>query len=315
MKLLSVLILFIGLKGLAAQVYLDVHIHDQGNMDSQLSENRILNLMNQESGFNHAFVLSHSYNLPMPDGKDQPKYAKAAFVDMLHTSQLVSKYPKYLSGLCGIRLEWQSLTEMTEKCFNLPNMIGLKIRYARGEKGISSYSKPLELILTKYSEKIRIILLHLPTGFKKQESNSLEARKVVNQEIETLVHVAQKHKNTIFVVAHSGNNPNTVIALSKFKMKNIFVEVSGVAGSVFNNTDKDFQYSDFINSWKTLGVDQVLFGSDIEAEDNLEFASRIFKGEVDSIISNSLLTENEKNIILIENGKKILKFARPDLFD
>ena len=123
------------------QVSLDVHIHDQESSADNLSEQRINYLLKDESKIKHGFLLSYSFNWPVPDGSERRKVEKIIKDDMLHTSQLVSKNPKQLSGLCGIRLDWKNLNELTRYCLKLPHMVGLKIRAENGVPGIAQYKK------------------------------------------------------------------------------------------------------------------------------------------------------------------------------
>lgn len=292
------------------QVALDVHVHDEMPGSEGFAHKRIDYLLTQRA--NHAFILSSSFLW-----KDE-SLSGEILETMKHTSELARENPTRLTGLCGIRLEWHKLQELTRNCLHMPYMRGLKLRMATGEKGITYFERPLTELLRSNDNEIKVILMHLPTGFTKSRSSDIDTRHFILSEVLTLVHLASSFPKTIFIVAHSFNNPSAVLALAKElrnkRLENIFLDISNVAGKSKQVSCTEFQYSEYLQAWNELGLDKIVFGSDIEGNDDLTMGMRTFDFEFESIHSNSFLSQKEKQQILFDNGIKLLRKVRPDIF-
>ena len=102
--------------------------------------------------------------------------------------------------------------------------------------------------------------------------------------------MVKKHPDTIFVAAHPGEYPNYVRHLNRMKMsENYYLDLSGTGL---------FRHGMLRRGIDECGVERFLFGSDFPTCNPAMF--------IGGVALDSLITEDEKTMILAENAKRLL---------
>lgn len=279
---------------------------------------------NQNKGLvAHQFIISESYLYPDPSGYYKDEITeKMKEGENRRVSGFTEENPGTL-GLCGANLIWEDVVDVTRKCLELKNMVGVKLHLMRSDLRqidalrVSTFQQVVKLL----NEKGGILLVHFG-------GHPFSDKKGFIEYTESLLKIAVESPKVKFVIAHSGYQQwigfNGLVLIGEYfknhpeLQRNIYADTSavliasaqkGATERIGKNdsplpTDEEIQklwskQSDVVETWRQFGMDYVLFGSDFPFYDQ--------ETEVKSITLNPFLTDEEKEKILILNGNKLLE--------
>lgn len=305
----------------------DMHTHAMGLETAEGVQN--YSLLLQDRLFEKAALISPSYlaqpGLLRRDGSEisvSEILVRKRAQDQA-ASLLVQTYPDRLIGLCGISLDWleRENTNSTLECLDLAGMTGLKVRFVSGVYlSEPQYRDHLEALLNAGRDKIRFVLLHLVTyehaRRNPDHSGYSEWVRLDEREIETAVRFMKNYPEIQFVLAHNLFGPRMVHYFAEKvreqEVANYWLDTSHVLPATLH-ADPELSEEEFhdryAQAWRDLGVERVLFGSDVIAgvrgvEDPyaLYVNSQSYIEEKLAIFLNPSLSDREKEKILLTNG-------------
>ena len=309
-------------------VYLESHLHvffnEQANTESA---NKNINAYIKQGTFSKAFVISPAYTVG---------YTKQINIDLSYreifdqkTAELVQKHPNHLIGICGLYEYWNDGADVLNECLEYKGMIGVKIRLVSHENK-HRLSDPVAFdnivrALEVNQEKIKVVLIHTQgdyayTSNHKSVHSESEVQQTLVEEVndlKKLIELGARFPDIQFVVAHSLYSPKLVEVLSDLKqknnLKNFWIEIStalDVLVTNFMEDDKNKKWEQYAKVWRKFGINKILFGSDsVLAQGGFYIWENqdLIPREYNNIANNKYLSKREKNLILNENGKQLIK--------
>jgi predicted TIM-barrel fold metal-dependent hydrolase len=272
---------------------LDAHVHY--SIHSKLGQSG-QELFLKQDRFDHAFLISPTYliaDIPKDEAWIEDD-RNEALIPKIHreVSDYIIRHPDRFTGLCGLHLAWKNPVQRTVECLKLPGMRGIKIH--SNHSGIFAHipenREKLDATLHAVSQLQPFVLWHLG----------------VDEELRVVYELARKFREITFIIAHVGAGLPQFDELSKWiknegRLQNLWTEVS---------LSWDTRYGQDMAEWgfrrlRTLGFDQMVFGSDI-SDDPSSFGIRW----LDTFEKSSLLSEHEKKVVLVDSPKKLLQLIQ-----
>lgn len=306
----------------SVSVGLDAHVHLSSlqNADPQAELSRLLGMGLFEKALiiSPSYLVDHDGNRSLIPKGEPPDYDPVGLkrrVDA-QSSAIVESAPDRLKGLCGLTRASISdeSVQATIDCFDLPGMSGLKIRCASGDRlADAGLSSAITRVLDGARGRLRFVLLH---GYSYEHARRDPTRPDYESwaeqdgaEIDRATELMARYPDVGFILAHSAFGPAMVERLAararSLGLSNHFIDTSHIlvaardaplyAGGPIDPELFDCLYA---QSWKSLGLERVLFGSDIQSDSS---ASR-FEAQKAAVANNAYLTAEEKEHILRRNG-------------
>lgn len=277
-----------------ARYILDAHVHYSTQSEPGRSGQEIFLKQNR---FDQAFLISPSYLIA-----DIPKDSHSTEDDRNESlipkinqevSDYIIRHPGRFIGLCGLHMAWKNPAQKIVECLRLPGMRGIKLH--SNNSGIYAHipenREKLETTLRAATQFRPFVLWHLG----------------VNEELRVVYELAREFPEIIFIIAHVGSGVYHFEDLSarirnEGRPQNLWSEVS---------LSWDTQYGQDMAEWgfrrlRTLGFDQMVFGSDISDD-----PSERGLGWLDVFETSTLLSDSEKKTILVDNPKRLLQLIQP----
>jgi predicted TIM-barrel fold metal-dependent hydrolase len=272
---------------------LDAHVHFDAYQTNTTGQMQFLT----SNKFKRAFLISRSYTiskLNQNSGEDAWKSDESqVFRADKDVSDFISKYPDRFVGVCGVNLKWTNAYSYVDKCLSLPNMRGLKLRTDTDRTDAvqisnSEYFTRIGSLLTKIKNRNTFVLWHFDAE---------------GSEIDLAFELTKKYRNITFIFAHSMYSTEAIEHWRRLegaeKLQNVYLEIS----TFYANVAKTLNTGS-AKAWKNFGIERILFGSD------LSFNFLNSQGEhglfVNIILESEELSNQEKNMILNDNGELLL---------
>lgn len=273
---LTCLLIFVATAAAGDDVF-DAHLHVSFDNSGLLAEE-----VNAYLGANtgKALVISPSYLVDAAEDLGlgpayQNRANRVAFND--RTAELVRSHPDQFRGLCGLSWNWKDISDVLKKCLSHKEMIGIKLRFEDyGSRRQNRLANPvvfgrIDNALSN-NPQTRIALIHTPVAdsdlsdpaFEEDGLSREVARSLDEQEIGSILKLAELHPGTNFIVAHSFNSPHLVKVL-KDKIsgraeppKNIWLDISE---SLNDGTEQN--KLELYEAWTYFGINRVIMGTDM----------------------------------------------------
>ena len=301
-------------------VHFGMQIHE--NLDEYESElQRILNYCTTLK-IQRAIIITPTYQQSRYDNNKSHIKATNAKI-----SQLISAHPDRLLGLAGVSIHRDDAVEVAKECLELPGIIGIKLRnFTLDPETNGNYFGPPMTMFERFEKLIKlahrkktIVLAHFSDDVKLETTMSL-------------LQLMNKYPDAKLIIAHSG--VSSFIGLEglnyigqeyeKFPQmpRNIYIDIAKSFGmgslgihwdpkqEKYIHTAKWSDAKDYIQAWKTFGIDRVLYGSDYGCCDGDHDHKCNHKFDELEISDCPDLTPEEKQGIYQLNATKL--FSRSD---